>query len=655
MKQNEAWANVLVHDGPMAKRSEGVRQDINRDHLTSLFVRGRASGLVERSDTDFENANSMDILVAALVLSGDLERALAIAATRESHDQTGMISFYLSLGLTRAGRYEEAQKRINRLGSLRRLGLVEFYFQQAQGFSSFIRGEPDSAVRFSQQALIAAEAIADEAVHPQKPLARILSLDLLGHSLVQTGQLRSGIKTLKLAREAAKRAEHENFTHAISISLLKYEASFGIEPTRIVSRLYRALVELKPNDSYSRSELRLELSRQLILRGQLRQARAHLEEAAADILGSKNHQQTASLHMKQAWLARLEGRLTDTLLGLQATESVLLHESESDLRAKTRFFRLDTLREMGESDLHSRDRALSLSQSLLNNADFQRLHGIERRMVQRKFGEMLRLSDSIASMVPIANGEDPFGDLMDRVQRKTMGVESELLQKRYFGLLVPLLGLNFGQRAIVLGIPKGAVIIVDGGETRVSESGLGGLLGRLIVRLADGVCTRREAIEQIWGYRYEAERHDRLLAVALSRIRKVLGGNLKWVEMEGDRLLLQDQVLIRYWSGRNDSQVARLLKNVVALGSSIENSRVISAQPAGNGPRLRIRQLQVLRDLVTRGDVGVPDLVERFGVSRSSALRDLNELVELGFLIRMGDTRATRYMRSADLRIEGGR
>jgi tetratricopeptide (TPR) repeat protein len=643
MKQKGARVGILVHDGLVAKRSQQVRQHINRDFLTGLFVRGQASGLVERSETDFETAKSMDLLVAALVLRGDLERALAIAATREARDHTGMISFYLCLGLTRAGRYEEAQSKIYRLGSLRRVGLVEFYLQQAQGFVSFICGKPDHAVSFSRKALIAAEASAVEAVHPQRLLARVLSLDLLGHSLVQTGQLRSGIKTLKLAKEAANRAEHENFTHAISISLLKYEAAFGIEPTRIVSRLYRALIELKPNDSYSRSELRLELSRQLILRGQLRQARSHLEEAAADILGSRNHQQTASLHMKQAWLARLEGRFADTLLGLQATESVLLDQSDSDLRSKTRFFRLETLQEMGEVDLTARDRALKLAKSLRESQDFHKLHGIERRMVQRKFGDFE--SDSVGSF-QISKGEDPFGDLMDRLQQKVPGVEGELLQKGYFGLLVPLLGINFGHKAIILGVPKGAVIIVDGGETRVSESGLGGLLGRLILRLADGACTRKEAIEQIWGYRYEAERHDRLLAVAVSRIRKVFGGNLKWVEMEGDRIVLQDQVLIRYWSGGKDAEGTRLLKNVVALGAPSQDSLVISSQAAGNAPRLRIRQLQVLRDLVTRGDVGVPDLVERFGISRSSALRDLNELVELGLLTRMGDTRATRYMRT---------
>jgi predicted HTH transcriptional regulator len=72
----------------------------------------------------------------------------------------------------------------------------------------------------------------------------------------------------------------------------------------------------------------------------------------------------------------------------------------------------------------------------------------------------------------------------------------------------------------------------------------------------------------------------------------------------------------------------------------------LSRQPLNQqeSSRLRIRQLQVLEDLATRGDVGVQDLVSRFGISRASALRDLGELVSLGLLVRTGSTRATRYI-----------
>ena len=124
-----------------------------------------------------------------------------------------------------------------------------------------------------------------------------------------------------------------------------------------------------------------------------------------------------------------------------------------------------------------------------------------------------------------------------------------------------------------------------------------------------------------------------MLLVAVSRIRKALGGKILWLELQADRLILRDQVIVRFWSNEAPQRPARL---------------VVLKTPAGRSdplkPGLRIRQLQVLDDLATRGDVGVQDLVLRFGISRASALRDLNELVDAGLLIRAGETRATRYL-----------
>ena len=238
--------------------------------------------------------------------------------------------------------------------------------------------------------------------------------------------------------------------------------------------------------------------------------------------------------------------------------------------------------------------------------------------------------------------EDPFGDLLDRVAARSEGIEKELLLKNYLGLLLPLLGVHLGQSALVLGAPGGLTIVLSSGEARISQGGLTGLLGKLLVRLADGPCTRAEAIESIWGYKYEAERHDRLLAVAVSRIRKALGGGRSWIEVEGGRIVLESQVMIRFWANAEPrwgafgtSGATRALMKPAAV-------QFLQNRPIYRG--LRTRQLQVLDDLVTRGDVGVQDLVERFGISRASALRDLNELAALDLIIRTGETRATRYI-----------
>ncbi|CAN5630799.1 hypothetical protein BH10BDE1_BH10BDE1_10290 [soil metagenome] len=601
-----------------------------RESLVDIFVRGETARLAALPLATYQRQGRAELLVGVLVLTGDFERALAVARGLESKDSTGLIPFYLSLGFARAGRYQEALKRIELLEKQSRAprkkasDLLPFYISQARGFYEFTRGDAKAAAENAREALVAAEASRDTL----QPLARTLSLDLLGHSLVRNGSTRRGIKTLRLAREAAIRARHESFKDAISISLLKYEAVFGLEPRRVLSRLYRALVELKPNDSYSRSELRLELSRQLILRGSLADARRHLEEAATDILGSQNRLQTASLHLRLAWIARLEGRPGDALLALQSAETGLSPEGlrsdgNRELFTKISFFRLALYREMGRTR-----EANELEVQLKTNGEQTSLHGVEARLTERQ----RRLKASSES----ASAEDPFGDLMDRVQRRDEGVENDLLDLRYFGLLLPMFGLNLSQTAIILGAPAARVIVLDRGEAWLSEKGLKGLLGKLILRLAEGPCTRREAIELVWGYSYESERHDRLLSVAVSRIRKALGGGHTWIEIQGDRLVLRDQVIVRFWSTAVPLKAANQLRTTA--------SPALLAAPDRNGRGLRIRQLQVLSDLVTRGDVGVQDLVERFGVSRASALRDLNELVAQRMLIRTGETRATRYI-----------
>jgi len=595
---------------------------VSYKQLAQLFVRGESSRLAAFHLTDFQKASASELLVGTLVLRGDFERALAIGSRllsdKASPRRTAIVAFYLSLGFSRAGRYKESTALIRRLTDIHSsTDLISFYKSQAQGFLDFVRGNFAEAVKLAREALESAEVSDD----PLQPLARILSLDLLGHSLVATGRARRGIKALKQARDLATSTGHEGFRDAITISLLKYEAVFGLDPSRIVARLHRALIDLKPDDSYSRSELRLEIARQLILRGRLRQARRFLEAAAEDIVGSQNYLQTAALHLRRAWISRLEKRPDDALFSLLAAEKGLSGETQlsdvhRDLNRKITEFRNEVLYESGR-------------ESKPNLGQPEASSWIERRLSERRHHS----SDGKKEIRPT---EDPFGDLMDRVAHRQSGVDVELLNTGYFGLLLPLIDLNFSQTAIVLGAPGDTVIALSEGDARLSRGGFGGILGKLLLRLTHGSCLKRDVVEAVWGYRYEPDRHDRLLAVAVSRIRKALGEGSDWLELQGDRLALRDQVLIKVWPAPKPAhQFGK------ALEISSMRPRMNSDQ---NKSRLRVRQLQVLSELATRGDIGVRDVTQRFGVSRASALRDLNELVDSGFLVRLGETRATRYV-----------
>lgn len=596
----------------------------DRKELIELFLRGESQRLVALPLSTFERAKCTELLVGALVLRGEFDRAAAVGSRRAT--KSAVAAFYLSLGYSRTGRYEEATRQIQRLSlATTSKSLIPFYRAQAEGFKWFVQGRFLEASEKAKEALTWAETSTD----PLQALARILSLDLLGHSLAVLGQAQRGILALKQARDLAIQLRHENFKDAISVSLLKYDAVFGLDPHRIIARLSKALIELKPDDSYSRSELRLELSRQLILRGSLRQARRHLEASAEEIVGSQNYLQTAALHLRIAWIARLENRADDALFSLLAAGKGLAGDPQGgdthrDLNRKIAQFRNEILRESGRrSDVvEVRGQAVSLVERRLS----------ARRARAENFSESSSENSSQNSTERQSASEDPFGDLMDRVSERRDGIERELLTHGYFGLLLPIIGLNFSQTCVVLGAPNEAVIVVVGGEARSVRGGFGGILGRLLMRLSEGSISKQQAIEDLWGYRYEADRHDRLLIVAISRIRKALGEGSSWLELSGPRLALRNQVLVRSWPHH-----------------SLENSsRAIlippRVSPEANKTHLRLRQLQVLADLATRGDVGVRDLTHRFGVSRAAALRDLNELVDLGLLIRLGETRATRYV-----------
>lgn len=585
--------------------------------LEKQFLRGETARLAETPLADFEKAGRPELLVGALVLTGALERAEALSASVEPRDLSGLASFHMLVGLARAGKTCEAKERLShleRLASREDAGpLVSFFAVQGRAFLSFFEGRFEAAVESAREALVEAETSRDVLAS----FAKILSLDLLAHALVQTGAVRQGLKVLKSARDAAVRLEHQGFSHAIAISVLNYESIYGFDSVRVLPRLMRALSELSPTDSYSRSELRLEISRQLILRGRLQEARAYLEAAAQDILGSENQTQTAAFHFRMAWIAQLEARPADALLALKSSERAMTRNVSSEVahgswRRRIESFRAEILSELGR-EAEARVLKSQLPKPLRETGH----HGARGAELQSDFND------------------DPFSETLARVERRTPGIERELFERHQFALLLPLLGLNFSQTAIVLGAPGGGAMVLNSGSVKVVAKGLTGALGKLLLRLSDGPCSKREAIESIWGHRYESDRHDRLLTLAASRIRKALGGDRNWVFLRGDRIFLRDSVLLRFWGGERGE--TKLLERTRQLKSPTHSGRNLEG--------LRIRQLQVLDELATRGDVGVQDLVEMFGISRASALRDLSELVELKLVIRTGETRATRYIR----------
>ncbi len=620
----------------------------DRDRLTQMFLRGALAELCQIDVKVFRRLGRLEILVGALAVSGQIERAEALGVPALADDRSGAIAFHLIVSWTRAGRYAEAEVLLKKLlaratakkdngKTAENDSPIHFYAEQASGFFQYFRGEVDGTVERARLALRYAESCDDALA----PLCRVLSLDLLGHSLIRLDHIKEGMRTLRLAHNEAQNLRHQGFEQAIAISILKYDSLYGLNRLRIVQRLERALRELSPQDSYSRSEILLELARQAILQADFQSARIRLEASSEDILGSRNRGQTASLHILMAWLARLESRPMDALFALKSADSVLDPTVDIDLKTKIELFRASVF-----ADLDRTEEAAECISQVINQRGGRRLYGIDRHIALRTLQPLfpdLVLVTGVRLSGDWAN-EDPMSQLMDSVVARAPRDEEfnlSLLTAGYFGLLWQRLKLNPSIKTLVVDLPQGGVLLNDEWGVRYLTKGLKGVLGRLLKLLSEKPLSRAEAIKRIWGYEYAPDRHDRLLNMTLFRIRKILNrkASQKLILLSQNRIALSSTLAVRRWNELHGNEGEQ-------LHVEGENARIHAMKRAGpeGTEKLNYRQLQVLRDLARSGVVGVDDVAHRFQVSRASALRDLNRLLEEKWVERLGATRATCYV-----------
>ena len=230
-------------------------------------------------------------------------------------------------------------------------------------------------------------------------------------------------------------------------------------------------------------------------------------------------------------------------------------------------------------------------------------------------------------------GEDRLGDLYDLVAQKEPQALSLILERGLYYFLYTFFDLSYQQRAFVFDLlPKG-LLVIDHGNVRVVERGLSRVLRRILEALAVSHQSKAELIESVWGYSYDASRHDALVYTSISKIRQLLGDAGTWIEADEKGYRLRSGVRLQNQQGMSDARVERPALNIIAHTSKSS---------------LSFRQLRILAtfDTQDRQVVAVDEVMCGFDVSRATATRDLAALTEEGFLQRLGRARATRYART---------
>lgn len=561
-----------------------------RGRLRAAFEHGDLKELTGLTSVEAHTAGVLDLCVWAHSLQGDLKKALwhyrwiKENKAKLPAESWAAIHFALGVAYTRVSEYAKAREHFGRNRRyLRASAAARFFLWQGLAFYRFFTASYAHSAKYAERAL-------EYATQSKFRFGTVLAEELLAHALLESNQVRRGLHHMRKSLNAAREIEHQSLRKSFRLNLLLNEARFGTN-WDCLPELQKALEKVHPNDTYSRNALKLELANQWTLRGQIRRAYEVLDEACDSIYASQNRRQIATLNFRLAFLTWIRGGQDEALHLLKSAELQLHKEVDLALLA--------------------------------------RMNGLKER-IQGKISSPRRNSISRGE-TPV--GEDRIGDLYDLVSQKDPEGLRILLEHGLYYYLHAYYGLQPQQRALIFDLLPRGLLILDHGNVQVVERGLSRVLRRILEALAVSHQSKSELVENVWGYKYDASRHDPLVYTSVSKIRQLLGDAGNWIEADEKGYRLRSGVRLQNQQGAAVEVLDKPKINIMAM-------------PDATG--LSFRQLRILArfDNNSQGVVDVDDVMKDFEVSRATATRDLGTLTEEGFLRRLGKARATKYART---------
>lgn len=561
---------------------------------------------LEKEHTEWKELTVLQI--GSLVFTGDLTEALSLFSRTQkklSEDQRIMARFYLGIGHVRRSEYQKGAGHFseNLLLVYRKRELSDrarFHAYQGAAFLNFFKGHYDRSLTLAQRSY-------ENALSSGYTYGEVLALDLLAHAHCQLGKVRQGIHEFKKAIELIREIGNGGLETALRISELRYRAQFGINPKGIEAELLRFIQELRPEETYSRAELHLELARQLVLRGRAGEAQRLLDESSDEIYRHQNRRQSAQFNLRYAHILFLRGENHGAL--------ALLRSSVNQLDLK-----VDTPLLLQFRGLENRIQSLLGKKEQLYSAS--PVTAIDHRIRIRGSAKPSQLK-----------GEDPLGDILDELEERKELLIPLLIERDYLGLIPRTLGMSLGGKKIFLGPERGKIILINQGDVEVS-TGLTGPLTKLLHELkSERFRSKAYLVKAVWSYDYNPLVHDNVLYTNIARLRSILRNQSEWIEWssEGYRLS-QDVELV----DQNSSGLPVAQKNEKAHRVKAKSEKVL----------LNLRQIEVLRLLDEGGHTDVSHHARRFEVTTMTACRDLSDLFERGLVTRVGRARATKYVKN---------
>jgi len=598
----------------------------NHKQVIEKFQAGQFNEVVEGIENVSAlkaNKELLPLWIGSLVFTGDVPKAEALFNKSKASDEELIASrFFLAVGMVRQSRYAEARTLIaQNTRAKNKTSESLFYIYQGLAFYRFFCGRFYLSKKYAQKAF-------QSAVESEFTFGEMISKDLLAHSLVQTGQVRKGLNYFEEALKTATRAKNQWLSAAIKISVLKFRAQFGLDPSTDLSDLEEALGKLAPQDTYSVAELLLELTRQYLLRGQFTKAENCLSRASDIIYKHQNRRQVAMLNLRMVYMLYLQAQYTQALHVIRFAEQNI--DREVDLNLWMQMTGLKTM--ILRSSNHSAE-AEEIQRSL--RAQSERVQtAINQKIIARSQPQEGR------SAFP--TGEDPIGDLLDKARAQDPTAPQLIVQSGYYGLLHKYYRVPFGTQCLIFDLIPGSVVILDKGNVTFKKKGLNSLLRKIILLLKNSPQSKEDLVRQIWGYEYDPLRHDTLIYSSINKVRKLLEPYGEWISLSEQGYFIRKDIKVIIKNALKTSNV-RAVKIQPQLVAERPKAKVVRAMPVVFKD-LNFRQLQIIDYLKKNISISILELSTKLEISKPTATRDLSQLHKLGILKRVGKGRATRYL-----------
>ncbi|HEY3496787.1 MAG TPA: hypothetical protein VGK73_18945 [Polyangiaceae bacterium] len=564
----------------------------------------------------------LPFVVGALAFSGRLEEARALFSSRTRrltlpHDARVVAArFFLGVAYCRAGRLDDARREFLQNARLRGDSpLARFYVFQGLGCYRYFTGRLPKAARLALHAL-------EQGFVADFAYGRLLATDLRGHTLVQLGQIKSGLSLLETARTLAGSLRLPGNIGALDCAIAIYRARFGVVPAREAMReLECALGKARPEDSYSQRSLRIELTVQAALAGDGNAAWGLLEELGREHVPDGGDAR-ARIRFLLACAAVARLRYGRASMQPFVSEARALLSTRHDIALEVDLLCMElTSTESAEEAARVRSALIAL----------HRESGIERlwlRSVRAECPEEPVVAPGVETLE-----EDRLGALYVACLRPSRELAERLIATGHWGLIPLSLGRGPGRRLMVFGR---RLIVEDHGNVSVIPDPPEGIV-RFLGALSDGALhPKEELLARIWGLGvYRPETHDPVIHTAVSRVRAQLGVRGHWIEASQGGYRLAPGVEVQ--NPFDDSLPASSSPAVRAARAPSGVLARHSLLPAAAG------RDGVLALLAANGPASSSEIASHLKVSEMTALRRLREHVEQGAVQRDGKGKNTRY------------